>query len=95
MLMNQLIVSLKCRTHFSCILSEILCISDLITSRDSHPTCLGLLLDKQQFEIARFIAHKINPVTDISNSSQAKLQGQISQINICILIRFEKKVKYY
>lgn len=72
MLMNQLIVSLKCRTHFSCILSEILCISDLITSRDSHLTCLGLLLDKQQFQIARFIAHKINPLNDVSKQwSQA------------------------
>ena len=67
MLMNQLIVSLKCRTHFSCILSSILCISDLITSHDSHPhlPCLGLLLDKEQFQIARFIAHKINPLTDV------------------------------
>ena len=44
-----------------------LCISDLITSHDSHPhlPCLGLLLDKEQFQIARFIAHKINPLTDV------------------------------
>ena len=95
MLMNQLIVSLKCRTHFSCILSEILCISDLITSRDSHLTCLGLLLDKQQFQIARFIAHKINPLNDVSKQwSQASGTNFTDQYLHSYSVG-EKKVKYY
>ena len=42
-----------------------------LTRLPSH-YCLGLLLDKQQFQIARFIAHKINPLNDVSKQwSQA------------------------
>ena len=61
MLMNQLIVSLKCRSHFSCISSSILCISDLIT-----PPVLDSYWIKSSFKIVKFIAHKINHLTDIS-----------------------------
>ena len=56
----------------------------------STPIPLGLLLDKQQSQIVRFMPHKIKPLTNVWKQwSQAP--GTSSQINICILIRLEKK----